>query len=173
MPDIVLSSANEDSMSSNPDPHSFDIDSKKIKQKTEHKNDKNENKEDSNLSKSETIIDQDAYLEMEDDKSIDLEHSEGEWLTESEEELYPYLRTIPRDDPDPEADEVDQWETESEEDVESSKASNQATEENLLTESEAEFTDNEQTEGGNISPSTPVSVCFISKNTFISLEHAC
>ena len=163
MPDIVLSSANEDSMSSNPDLHPFEFEPKKIKKGNEHNNDRisnDENIEDFGISNSDNKHDDEVYSEMEDDKSIDLEHSEGEWLTESEEELYPYLRTIPRDDPDPEADEDDQWETESEEDVETRKVIDQAPEESLVTESEAEFTDNEEAEREDVSLTSPVSVCY-------------
>ena len=160
MPDIVLSSANEDSMSSNPDLHKFEFEPKKIK-KDRISND--DNIEDLEISNFDNKHDDDVNSETEDDKSIDLEHSEGEWLTESEEELYPYLRTIPRDDPDPEADEDDQWETESEEDVETRKVTNQDPEESLVMESEAEFTDNEEPEREYVSSTSPVSVCYLEK----------
>ena len=160
MPDIVLSSANEDSMSSDPDLHKFEFEPKKIK-KDRSSNDKNI--EDLEISNFDNKHDDDVISETEDDKSIDLEHSEGEWLTESEEELYPYLRTIPRDDPDPEADEDDQWETESEEDVETRKVPHQAYEESLVTESDAEFTENEEPQREDVSSTSRVSVCHLKK----------
>ena len=153
-------------MSSNPDLHKFEFDPKKIRKEKEHNIDRisnDENIEDLDISNSDNRHDDEVNSETEDDKSIDLEHSEGEWLTESEEELYPYLRTIPRDDSDPEADEDDQWETESEEDVETRKVTNQAPEESLVTESEAGFTDSEESEREDVSSTSPVSVCHLEK----------
>ena len=160
MPDIVLSSANEDSMSSNPDLHKFEFEPKKIKK---DRSSYDKNIEDLEISNSDNKHYDELNSETEDDKSIDLEHSEGEWLTESEEELYPYLRTIPRVDPDPEADEDDQWETESEEDVETRKVTYQAPEESLVTECEAEFTDNDEHERKDASSTSPVSVFYLKK----------
>ena len=104
MPDIVLSSANEDSMSSNPDPSVFVQKGKRIILKD------NDDK---------IIKDNVNQLSKEKTRSIDLDETESQWETESEEDIAPSAATNTEEDND------DDWETESEEEVfvpQSSKA---------------------------------------------------
>ena len=103
MPDIVLSSANEDSMSSNPDPSVFAEKAKGIILK---------NKGEDGINKD--SVGQQSGVRT---QSIDLDATESQWETESEEEVAPPAATTEHDDDD-------DWETESEEEVLVPQASN-------------------------------------------------